>query len=60
MLTLPGKVLDISQLNTQRKFKNYGNKDGAVAAIKFLEQCDLGVVREERATRGTSKVGRYI
>ena len=55
MLLLPGKVLDISALNTSHKFRGEGNK-GAVAAINELETADLGVVKEERATRGTTKV----
>ena len=58
ILLLPGKVLDISALNTSHKFKNRGNKAGAVAAIKELEAAGLGAVKEEPATRGTSIV-RY-
>ena len=56
ILLLPGKLLDISALNTSHKFRNHGNKEGAVAAIKELEAAGLGVVKEEKATRGTSKV----
>lgn len=56
MLTLPGKVLDISVLNTSRKFREFGNKDGAVAAIKLLQESGIGVVHTEKATSGTSKV----
>lgn len=52
--------LDISQLNTQTKFKYHGNKDGAVAAIKYLEECGIGVVLEELCNRGTSKVCMYM
>ena len=58
MLLLPGKVLDISALNTSHKFRGRGNK-GAVAAINELESASLGVVKEERATRGTTKV-QYV
>ena len=60
MLTLPGKTLDISALNTQRKFRDKGNKEGAVAAIRHLEESGLGEVREERASRGTAKVNRNV
>ena len=56
MLTLPGKILDISVLNTSRKFREFGNKEGAVAAIEFLQESSIGVVHTEKATRGTSKV----
>ena len=56
VLLLPGPVLDISALNTAHKFRGRGNKEGAVAAIKELEAAGLGVVKEERATRGTAKV----
>ena len=62
MLSLPGKVLDtccISQLNTQSKFRDRGNKEGAVAAMKYLEESGLGVVHMERANRGTSKVNLH-
>lgn len=60
VLTLPGKMLDISVLNTSRKFREFGNKDGAVAAIEFLQECGVGVVHTEKATRGTSKVQNYV
>ena len=56
VLLLPGKVLDISALNTSHKSRGRGNKEGAVAAIYELEAAGLGVVKEERATRGTTKV----
>ena len=55
VLLLPGPVLDISALNTAHKFRERGNKEGAVAAIKKLEAAGLGMVKEERATRGTAK-----
>ena len=51
VLTLPGKILDISTLNSNHKFRGYGNKDGAVAAIKDLEKSGLGEVIEKKATR---------
>ena len=44
MLTLPGKVLDISALNSQHKFRHRGKKQGAVVAIEHLEEFGLGVV----------------
>lgn len=56
VLRIPGKTLDISALNSNHKFRGYGNKDGAVAAIKELEANGLGTVHETKTTRGTSKV----
>ena len=56
MLTLPGKILDISALNNQHKFQDRGKKQGAVDAIEHLQETGLGVVHKERATRGTSLV----
>ena len=56
MLTLPGKILDISALNNQHKFRDRGKKQGAVDAIEHLQETGLGVVHKERATRGTSLV----
>ena len=56
VLLLPGKILDISALNTAHKFRGRGNKDGAVAARRDLEEAGLGSVIEDKATRGTNKV----
>ena len=56
ILTLPGKVLDISTLNSQHKFHDRGKKQGAVDAILHLEEAGLGVVHKECATRGTALI----
>ena len=38
VLTLPGKTLDLSQLvNIKKKFRHRGGKDGALSAMKKLE-----------------------
>ena len=37
-LTLPGKVLYLSPLLTDKKFRNRGNKDGSVRAFLQLEE----------------------
>ena len=50
ILTLPGKVLDISALNSQHKFRDRGKKQGAVDAIEHLEEAGLGIIHKERAT----------
>ena len=54
MLTSPGKVLEISALNSQHTctFRDRGEKQGAVEAIEHLEEAGLGIIHEERATRG--------
>ena len=41
-LTLPGKVLYLSPLLSAKKFRNRGNKDGAVRAFLQLEEEGLG------------------
>lgn len=41
-LLLPGKVLHLSALIVTRKFRDRGNKAGALEAMKHLESCGLG------------------
>ncbi len=48
MLTLPGKILDISALNSQHKFRDRGKKQGAVDAIGHLEEAGLGVIHKDQ------------
>ena len=55
-LTLPGKVLNMSALVHQRKFRYTGNKTGGLQGWKRLESDGLGVVIERKAIRGTDKV----
>ncbi len=55
-LLLPGKVLHMSALLAAKRFRDKGNKDGAVKAIKMLESAGLGTVREFKPPRGTSTV----
>ena len=52
----PGKKLDISALIKAKRFKDKGNKAGAVAACKRLESAGLGVLHELGKSRGTSMV----
>ena len=47
---LPGKVLDLSQLLTAKKFCNRGNKQGALTAFKALEADELGNLEEKEAS----------
>lgn len=41
-ITLPGKRLYLTPLLSQKKFRSYGNKDGAVKAFYQLEKEGLG------------------
>lgn len=41
----------------EKKFReNRGNKDGAVAGFRLLQESGLGEIVEKKAQRGTSKV----
>ena len=56
VLLLPGKRLHITALNEKKKFRDMGNKQGAVDTITSLEQDGLGIVISTE-TQGTAKVG---
>ena len=43
-LTLPGRTLHLKALLAAKKFRNRGNKDGALAAFYQLEEEGLGKV----------------
>ena len=58
VLLLPGKRLHITALNEKRKFRDMGNKQGAVDTITSLEQDGLGIVISTK-TQGTAKVGGH-
>ena len=55
-LLLPGKTLNLTTLNTMRKFRDRGNKAGATAAWKKLEELGLGKLNQSKARRGTDMV----
>jgi len=55
-LTLPGNVLNMSALIHQKKFRNTGNKTGALKGWKMLENEGVGMIYEQKAIRGTDKV----
>ena len=55
MLLIPGKRLHITALNERKKFRDMGNKQGAVETINALEKDGLGLVFSNR-TQGTAKV----
>ena len=60
ILTSPGDVLDLTKLNSARKFKGKGNKEGAIAAIYLLQDDHLGTVCREASNRGCSHVSHEI
>ena len=55
-LLLPGKVLHLSALIVSRKFRDRGNKAGALEAMNHLEDCGLGKLFGANSARGTDKV----
>ena len=55
-LTLPGRKLYIQPLLFMKKFKNRGNKRGAVKAIILLEQEGLGRVIQIRSSKSSVMV----
>ena len=59
-LLLPGKMLYISALLASKHFRDKGNKDGAVRAIKILQAAGIGRVFEDKPPRGASVVSSSI
>ena len=62
-LLLPEKVLNLTVLNNLRKlrkFRDRGNKAGAIESWKLLEEAGLGTLIESKACRGTDMVCLYI
>ena len=57
-LTLPGRILDLSTLLSNKKYRNRGNKDGALAAMKKLESDGLGKIKKKETHRGASAVSK--
>ena len=55
-LLLPGKVLYLSVLLMQTKFKSRGQKAGALGGWKLLQGAGLAKIVEMKAQRGTDKV----
>ena len=54
-LTLPGSQLDLSVLLKEKKFRGRGNKEGALQALRNLDDDGLGKL-EEKQTKGSMKV----
>ena len=55
-LTLPGKTLYLSKLLYLKKYRNRGNKDGAIRAFYRLEDEGFGRVFEVGGSKGTNVV----
>ena len=55
-LLLPGKVLHLSALIVARKFRDRGNKAGALEAMQLLDECGMGKLLSVNSVRGTDKV----
>ena len=55
-LLLPGKVLHLNALSHLRKFRDRGNKPGAVRGFEVLQQNDLGKLISIKPQRGATMV----
>lgn len=55
-LLLPGKVLHLNALLSMKKFRDHGNKEGAVRGFLLLQEAGLGRVIENKPQRGTTVV----
>lgn len=55
-LLIPGKILNLSALNSQKKFRDRGNKQGAKKGWQLLEDSGLGKLHATKAVRGTDMV----
>ena len=60
VLCLPGQKLDVSLLiNKKKKFRNRGGRDGAMAAMRKLDEDGLGKLIM-RKSKGSIRVSRVI
>ena len=57
-LALPGETLYLTPLLAAKKFRNRGNKDGAVRAFLQLEEEGLGKTLVIGGSKGTTQVRR--
>lgn len=55
-LLLPGRVLHLNALLVMRKFRDRGNKAGAVRGFEMLQEHSLGTIISTKPQRGTSTV----
>ena len=59
-LILPGKVLHLNALLAMRKFRNCGNKAGAVRGFEELQESGLGKIHSIKPQRGASMVRNIL
>ena len=59
-LLLPGPLLHLNALLAMRKFRDRGNKAGAVRGFELLEESGLGEVITTKPPRGASLVRAYM
>lgn len=57
-LTLPGVQLDVSVLLKEKKFRGKGNKDGALQAMRNLQEEGLGQLKEKENKSKTDKTNK--
>jgi phosphate-selective porin len=57
-LLLPGKTLHLNAVLSQRKFRDRGNKTGAVQGLKVLEEAGLGKLILTKPPRGATMVNK--
>ena len=56
VLSLPGRILDVSALvNKKKKFRSRGGRDGALEAMRKLEEDGLGNLHVKKS-KGSVKV----
>ena len=55
-LRLPGRRLFMTPLLKAKKYRHYGNKQGALAAWEELEQSGLGRVERTETSKGVGTV----
>lgn len=53
---MQGKTLHLSALLAMRKFRDHGNKAGAVKALQLLEESGLGTLISIKPQRGATMV----
>ena len=59
-LTVPGKVIHLSAILNKSKFRNKGDKEGAVAGLQLLEKAGLGELESMNTKRGAALVSVSI
>ena len=58
-LLLPGRILHLNALLAMKKFRDKGNKDGAVRGLQLLEDSGIGRLISRRPPRGTNMVQKF-